>query len=94
VVTEKYETNLMLLNFHGNTKLYNSNTVLETRNKPFRKDIMQEGKLQALNSYIHTFTGHNNNMHDNILHTITPTDINSTGIVQWTCGMGISEPNS
>jgi hypothetical protein len=93
-VIEKYKTNLMLLNLHGNTKLYNNNIVLETYNKTFRKVIMQEGKLQALNFYIHIFTGHNNDMLDNILYTITPTDISSIGIVQWTCRMGILEPNS
>jgi len=55
---------------------------------------MQKRKLQALNSYIHIFTADDNDMLDNILHTVSPTDISSIGIVHWTCRMGILEPNS
>jgi hypothetical protein len=55
---------------------------------------MQKSKLEALNSYVHIFTGHDDNMLDNILHTVSPTDISSIGIVHWTCRMGILEPNS
>lgn len=84
----------MLLNLHDNTKLYNNHSVLQTNNKTFSNDIMQKRKLQALNSYIHIFTADDNDMLDNILHTVSPTDISSIGIVHWTCRMGILEPNS
>jgi len=82
----------MLLNLYGNTKLYNNHTRLQTYNKIFSNDIMQKRKLQALNCYTDIFTGHN--MLDNILYTISPTDISSIGIVHWTSRMGILEPNS
>jgi len=72
VVIEKYKTNLMLLNLHNSTKLYNNRIRLETYNKIFSNDIMQKTKLQALNCYTDIFTGHNN-MLDNILYTISPT---------------------
>lgn len=91
---EKYKTNLKLLTLHDDTKLYNNHTVLRTNNKTFSNDIMQKRTLQALNSYIHIFTGHNNDMLDNILHTISPTGFSSTGIVHWSCRKEILEPNS
>jgi len=93
-VIEKYKTSLMLLNLHGNTKLYKNHTRLQTYHKIFSNDIMQKRKLQALNCYTDIFTGHNDNMLDNILYTISPTDISSIGSVHWTCRMGILEPNS
>jgi len=94
VVVKKYKTNLKLLNLHDDTKLYNNHNVLQTYTKTFSNDIMQKGKLQALNSCIHIFTGHNGDMLHNSLYTITPTDISSIGIVHWSCRMGILEPNS
>jgi hypothetical protein len=94
VKKKKYKTNLKLLNLYDDTKLYNNHTVLHTQNKTFSNDIMQKRTLQALNSYIHIFTGHDDGMLDNILYTISPTGFSSTGIVHWTCRKGILEPNS
>jgi len=94
VVIEKYTTNQMPLNLNGDTKLYNNHTVLQTYNKIFSNDNMQKRKLKALNSYIHIFTEHDDDMLDNILYTISPTDISSIGIVHWACRMGILEPIS
>ena len=64
----------MLLNLHDDTELYNNHTGLQTYNKIFSKDIMQKRKLQVHNCYIHTFTGHDDDMLHNILYTISPTD--------------------